>query len=166
MAKPISLSVENGHNVDVTRKGSKYIVKIDGNDYQTFKLGTASSLLGANEDFPITVDGVDYILAVRGNQLRLANEGKYIDSGEEFVPQKPFPKWFFVFAVLNIAIPVISLGGALNALIGFGGAALCATVTNGKIKSTPVKVLLCTLITVAAWILWIVLIGAVALLES
>ena len=164
MAKTISLSTGVGNTVEVIRKGSKYIVKIDGNDYETFKLGTASSLLGASEDFPISIDEADYILAVRGNKIRLVNEGKYVDNGEEFLPQKPFPKWYYIFAVLNIAIPVISLGGLVNAAIGFCGASLCAAVANGKIQSMSVKLLICMLITLAAWVIWILFVRFVSML--
>ncbi len=73
------------------------------------------------------------------------------------------PAWTWVFVVLCIAIPIVSLGGAIPGAIGAGAAAGCYSVAKNDKSSTGARVALCAAITVGAWIVFVV---AMALLAS
>ena len=164
MARNVSLPVGQ-HVLEVIVKGSNYTVKIDGNNFHVYQQNAASFWFGAEEDFPMEIDGVQYILAVRKRRIRLVSNGVYIDNGEPFVPSMPMPKWIWVFFILLALIPIISLGGAINLLIAFAGITLCALVARSTIQSGPLKVLLCVLITISAWVLWFFVLGGLVLMQ-
>jgi hypothetical protein len=71
------------------------------------------------------------------------------------------PEWAYLFVVLCGAIPVISLGGAIPAVIGGGGAGLCLTVARAHSWSKGLRMFLCLGITVVAWFLFVAMISAV-----
>lgn len=164
MAKKVLLPVGQ-HTMEVTVKGSNYNVRIDGNEFCNYKHGSISYWFGAEEDFPMEIDGVQYILSVRKNKIRLVSNGVYIDNGQPFVPARPMPKWIWVFAILLILIPIVSVGGAINILIALGGISLCALVARSAIKSGALKVLLCVLVTVTFYAIWFLFIGSMLLLQ-
>jgi hypothetical protein len=63
----------------------------------------------------------------------------------------PLPPWAWAFVVLCGAIPLVTLGGAIPAAIGFGAAAGCSGAARFKSWSTATRVGICLAITVAAW---------------
>jgi hypothetical protein len=65
------------------------------------------------------------------------------------------PGWGWVFVVACGVIPVITLGGAVPALLGIGGAAVCATLSKRPNWPTPRRVLACAGVTVGAWFLFL-----------
>ena len=109
MAKKFSLSTGTNHIVAITVRRRKYIVEVDGQLSDTFKLGFLSSYFGVVEDFLIGIENIKYILSVRGKKIRLACEGRYIDNGEEFIPKEGFPKWFWIFIIIHV-LPLAILG--------------------------------------------------------
>lgn len=71
------------------------------------------------------------------------------------------PKWAWLFGGACLAIPVVSLGGAIPAAIGFGGASLCGSIARNEEKSAGVRAALCAVVTAAAWGLFIGAISAI-----
>jgi hypothetical protein len=63
----------------------------------------------------------------------------------------PVPKWAWIFMVACALIPVVSLGGALPALIGFSGVAGTLAISRLHRWSTALRAGLCALIAVACW---------------
>lgn len=159
MAKEVLIPVGDEHVVSMTRTFSSYNIKIDGEDCGVLKQSSSSIWFGAMEDYPIVVGGVPYILSVRGRKIRLAANGVYLDNGEVYAPKTPIPAWFWIFAVLNLLIPIVSLGGAVNALIGLVGATICANIVRKPTMTTMVKIIICLLVTAAAWAIWLFFIG-------
>ncbi|MBU0996490.1 MAG: hypothetical protein KKE16_00420 [Firmicutes bacterium] len=82
----------------------------------------------------------------------LAFDGFFLDSKKEYVPLQGVPKWVWLFVVACIGIPVYTLGGAVPALLGFGGITICVKISIIQKFNTMVKVLLCTAVTATAWI--------------
>jgi hypothetical protein len=76
------------------------------------------------------------------------------------------PLWGWLFMVACVAIPVISLGGALPAAIGAGAASACVAISKKPDRSILFRVGACTAITLAAWCLFILLIGGLAWLQQ
>jgi hypothetical protein len=74
---------------------------------------------------------------------------------------KPVPWWGWVFVGACVVLPIVTVGGAIPAAVGFGGAAL-----NGKIAGSDwnvaARVLAMSAVTLAAWILVFGLILALA----
>lgn len=68
--------------------------------------------------------------------------------------------------VACLAIPIVSLGGALPFLFGFGVAYSCATIARDTSKPTGLRLALCIGITFVAWILLVVLVIGAAALQS
>ena len=54
-------------------------------------------------------------------------------------------------------IPIVSLGGALPAVLGIVGLMLCVKISKTNL-STFVRILICTGITLMAWFLWVLLV--------
>ena len=125
---------------------------------QTLKTDFLSSLSGLDAGF--NLDGMDARLVFERNVPDIAINGVFVQSGKKYVKR---PAWAIVFAILCIAIPVVSLGGAIPALIGFGGAAFCISISKSTL-STAVRVLFCTLLTLGAWLLWLLFIVGIGTL--
>ncbi len=156
MARSYNLTV-NGNELDIVIKSGKLIVNLNGAPYHTFKLGLESQLISVKEDYPITIGENNYIIALRGKSLRIAYNGKYLDNNEEFIPKVELPAWTWVFIALNLVIPIISLGGVINFLLGFLGIIICAAVCRSAKIPTAVKVILSIVTTIAMWVAWVVL---------
>src|SRR5687767_12733313 len=76
------------------------------------------------------------------------------------------PVWAWLFAGACAIIPILTLGGALPAALGFGGAAGVVAVARNPSMSTGARIAACLGITVVVWILFAVLLGGIAALTS
>jgi hypothetical protein len=65
----------------------------------------------------------------------------------------PIPVWGWVFVAACGIIPILTLGGALPAAIGIGGAAGCANISRKASVSVPKRVAICAGITMGCWTL-------------
>lgn len=63
----------------------------------------------------------------------------------------PIPSWGYLFVVACALVPVVSLGGAIPSLLGFGGAGACAKLARDTSRPAPTRVLLCAAVTVGVW---------------
>jgi hypothetical protein len=63
----------------------------------------------------------------------------------------PVPKWAWVFMIACALIPVVTLGGGLPALIGFGGVGGTLTVSRLNRWSVALRAGMCAVITLACW---------------
>jgi hypothetical protein len=73
------------------------------------------------------------------------------------------PTWAWLFGGACLAIPVVSMGGAIPAAIGFGGASLCGSIAKKEETSAGARAALCLVVTAAAWGLFI---GVIAVIGS
>ncbi len=158
--KSFVLTTETGYAVTVDVNKKNYTVSTIAGEIGTFPL-KGGFFLQLEGDIPITVNDKQYIVAVRGKSVRLAADGKYLDNGQVFKPSIEPPKWVIVFYILNFAVCIIALGGAIPFLIAFTGIICCAKVSKTTMP-TPAKVGICCLITVAVWVLFLGLLLASA----
>ena len=159
MAKPTIIDVRAGGNsytLEVLKKKSQYIASIDGRKYETFRMTSSSSFDGANEDFPIEIQGERFILAVRRKSIRLVKDCRYIDNGEEFREASPLPKWTWIYFSLHVPIVFLLVGGIVGFSILFGGSSLCFGIARSRLNNTK-KHILCSLITFASWVIAFIL---------
>jgi hypothetical protein len=63
----------------------------------------------------------------------------------------PLPTWAWPFMIACALIPVVTLGGALPALIGFAGASGTMTISRLNKRSRAVRVVACAAVTVVCW---------------
>jgi hypothetical protein len=78
----------------------------------------------------------------------------------------PVPKWAWVFLIACAIIPVVTLGGALPALIGFGGVGGTLSVSRLNRWSVALRAGVCALITFACWSAAILLATAVVAVKA
>jgi hypothetical protein len=72
------------------------------------------------------------------------------------------PGWAWGFVAACVAIPVVTLGGAIPGALGAGSAALCHGLARDPKRPEQHRVLLCGLVTVVAWGAFGALLAAVA----
>lgn len=91
-------------------------------------------------------------------------------SGADGAPAKPvkppIPGWAWVFAVACGIIPILTLGGALPAVIGIGGASGCIGVARNPELPVGTRIGICVGITALCWIAVIALIGTFAAMQG
>ena len=126
------------------KKKGKHLLTINGTP-EEIKGGFMSSALGFDEG--IKIDGKEARFVFERNQPDVVVDNKYLQSGKAYVKR---PAWVLAFAVACILIPVAAIGGAIPAVLGFSGAALCVSVSKAHLP-VGVRLLLCALITVSAW---------------
>jgi len=148
MASPTTFQAAS-HQVDVLRKGGRYIVSVDGREQGSYQLTGKSKWITNSQDFEFPIDGVPYILAVRKGKARLATNNYFLDDNEPFTPAVAPPGWIWFFFILNMLM-VIG-GGAVPFLLALLGVALCTSVAASKLQNIAVKFLLCTIITIGMW---------------
>jgi hypothetical protein len=71
------------------------------------------------------------------------------------------PQWAYLFAAACGIIPILTLGGAIPAMVGFGGAGGCLTVARFASLPLVLRLFLCVAITGGCWLLMAVLFTAV-----
>lgn len=81
-------------------------------------------------------------------------------------PSQPIPAWVWIFVVACAAIPIVSLGGALPAAIGVGGAFGCIAIGRNASRSAGMRIGICIGITVLCWVLFVVLVVGLTLLTN
>lgn len=62
------------------------------------------------------------------------------------------PRWAWIFIGLCLLIPVVTLGGAVPAVIGFIGAWSCAGLASNTRWPIAIRVGLCLMVTIASWV--------------
>ncbi|MCL2253177.1 MAG: hypothetical protein FWC09_01910 [Lachnospiraceae bacterium] len=148
---------EQNYEFSYQKVKGKNILTVNGTP-NTIKVGFLSSLLGLDEKFDF--DGKEARIVMVKGQPDIVINDTYLKSGKPYIAR---PAWAIVFAILCFAIPVVSLGGAIPIVLGFAGAALCVTVSKSSL-SMAVRLILCILITVVAWVLWFALIVGMSML--
>ena len=153
----------NTHEIEITNVKKQYFVKLDGQDYNTFEIGKNSFGGGHHEDFSIEIEGIGFILAVRGKVIQLVCDGRYAESGKAFIRARPVPTWTWVFVFLNVLIFFFVAGGAIGGAFAGGGAYGCIAASRHS-ESRVKNILVCMALTIGCWVGAAVVAGYVYLL--
>ncbi|BCZ46232.1 hypothetical protein psyc5s11_22990 [Clostridium gelidum] len=130
------------YNVEFYRKIFSRGLRVNGQDIPLQK----SKTLGTTSETHFLLGSKNAILVIIGNKIDVALDGKYIDSGNDYVPVASMPKWAWIFIILNGL--VIIGGGALPFLLAFLGVTISIrTSISAKMKFIP-KLLICIVITI------------------
>ena len=76
------------------------------------------------------------------------------------------PGWAWVFVIGCLAVPIVSLGGAVPGALGFGGAAGCANMAKKAGWEVLPRVMACAAITGGVWLVFVAFIVAVASVQK
>ncbi|MCI8559378.1 MAG: hypothetical protein HFI19_16805 [Lachnospiraceae bacterium] len=80
-------------------------ILVNGNAYKTRSQNWFINMI----DYPITIDGAEIRVVAIGNKVDLAVNGRYLGSGEEYVPLNKMP------VVANVFVGISCIGGVLFA---------------------------------------------------
>jgi len=109
-------NVRDMHGMEHTiiyKSGFGISVTIDGVKQKIKSMNWAVVMI----DHPIQFPGVECRLVVLGNKPKLAVNGRYLGSGEEYMPLSAVPKYATVFAAVSLILGAV-LNGMLGAIIG------------------------------------------------
>jgi hypothetical protein len=151
------------HSVELESTfGPRWSVKVDGVLVAEQKPGMFT------RDFSILLDIAGHPASVRVQTgfgvvaHDLLVDGRSVSTGKEAARLAPMPPWAWIFIVACGIIPIISLGGAIPAAIGFGGAAGCAGIARNANQPVATRVALCVVVVAVCWVLFGVMIAAFA----
>ena len=134
--------VKGGHELEVN--GAR----------QAIKGSFRSLVLGFDEE--INLDGKPARLVLENQEPDVAVGGIYLRSGKEYVRA---PVWVLVFAIACLALVVV--GGLIGGIFGVLGSMACVAVAKRPMP-TLVKMLICLGISIVAWVIVLLIAGAVA----
>jgi hypothetical protein len=63
------------------------------------------------------------------------------------------PFWGYIFAGACGILPVLTLGGAIPAGVGIGGAGACLKISSDQSKSVVLRISVCAAIVVVCWLI-------------
>ncbi len=124
-----------------------FVVAFDGQEVGRVEGGLKELKIGSTFALP------------NGSELRVRVKTGLVPDLELFLDGKPvpgtaavpMPKWGYVFIAACALIPIITVGGAIPAGIGAGGAFGCAALARDEAKPVAQRVALCVAVTVVAW---------------
>lgn len=136
----------------------KRIIHVDGKLLETTTKGVRAFIdFGSEHSFQIGRHPV--VVHIRTNGLTFSYDlsiaGRSVTTGKE-VSSAPVPAWIWVFVSACLLIPIVSLGGALPGAIGAGGAAGCYAIAKDAKKQIRTRIVLCLVVTILCWVLFIV----------
>jgi hypothetical protein len=155
MAKEINItwvSEIKGKNYSFNYEKRKKLHVLTVNGVETIVKGDFLSLF-YGIDTSIDLDGSPARFVAIKNEPDIAVDGVYLRSGKKYLAR---PAWALVFIIISLAIPVVSIGGALPALLGLGGAALNVLASRNTLP-LAVRILLCLIATIVVWVVFYVI---------
>jgi hypothetical protein len=102
-------------------------------------------------DTPIRLGEKEAHFVLIGSKSDIAIDGIFLRSGKPYMPLKGLPWWIWMFVIAFAAIPVITLGGALPAVIAVIGAMWCVRIAILPTLNTGLKIFICFAVTASAW---------------
>ena len=93
--------------------------------------------------------------AVEQHVAKVAKATKHIRKARK----KSIPLWAWLFVLACGVIPVLTLGGAIPGMIGFGGAAGCLAISRDVSKPALLRIIFCGGITIASWVLFLLMLA-------
>jgi hypothetical protein len=129
-----------------------FVVRLDDQEVGRIDGGFDALCLGSEFDLPGAQKlRVQLVMqkswAGKVPQLHLYLDGKPVPGSETV----PLPKWGYTFVAACALIPIITLGGAIPAGIGAGGAAACAAIARDESKTVGKRVAFCLGVTALCW---------------
>ena len=156
--KSWTFELEDGEHTVTLEHGffsGKRVIHVNGE-----LLEESQQMLDLGSAHAFELSGHDCVVDIRTNLLSfgydLVIDGRSLETGEEgFEPQPMPPGWAWIFVAACAVIPFVAVGGAVPALIGFGGAAVCIAIARDVSKVIALRVVLCMGVTALCWLLFL-----------
>ncbi|HMA36601.1 MAG TPA: hypothetical protein VKY74_19255 [Chloroflexia bacterium] len=147
-------TVEMNHNYWTTRRQ----IVVDGHPLgkdEVHRQGVYG--FGSQDTFPIGRHQASLHVVSNGFAYRydLAVDGVSLTTGQPAIP-RPLPSWAWAFIIACAVIPILTLGGAVPAMIGVGGAFGCANLARDSSKPVGTRVALCSGVVLLCWTLFVI----------
>ena len=163
--KTWNIQLEDGtHTVELDKKwfSGKRTLRVDGQIVATGKSTWAYT--GSDDAFQIAAH--EGVVHSRTNGFTsnydLSIDGRSVQTGQPTARLQAIPKWAWIFVAACVVMPVITLGGAIPALLGIGGAFGCIIISRHPTRSRRAKIVWSLGVTVLCWGLFIAFITVVA----
>ena len=153
LCKDVVVDGQNYH-IEFNKKGS--MLTINGTHVPIDK----NAKFPRGVDLPIQLGGREAHLVITNGVMDVAIDGVFVGTGKPYVPLQKLPWWGWIFYVLNGAIPVVALGGAIPIALAAIGIALTSVISTSSKMNIAVRILLCVLVVVAMWALFLLILGA------
>jgi F0F1-type ATP synthase membrane subunit c/vacuolar-type H+-ATPase subunit K len=149
--------------VDASWLSGKISIRVDGKVLERKRV-----LVDVGRDIPFEIDGHSCVVrtAMLLKDYDLIIDGRSITTGQTAPPLRPMPRWAWAFIAACIAIPVVSLGGAIPAGIGVGGAVACMAISKDLSKTERKRIFMCLGVTIFCWILFFLIVYVIFLLRG
>jgi hypothetical protein len=159
-----TIQLEDGtHTVELDKRwaGGKRVIRVDGQIVRESK--TVWLDTGSDDDFQLGSHACVLHRRTNGftSNYDLSLDGRSVQTGLPVARLQDTPKWMWFFVVACGIIPLLTLGGAIPFLLGFGGAVACVVVGRHPTRSTRLKAVLAGGITIFAWLLLIAFVATV-----
>jgi hypothetical protein len=148
------VSLEDGpHTVvyEMSTFGGKRSITVDN----VRQVEESNHSLEMGIDLPFRINQHQGMVQVRSGMLGakydLAIDGVSVQTGQPAARMLPLPGWAWIFIGACALIPIITLGGAVPAGIGAGGAFGCASVARDPRRSESGRVGTCLAIAAGCW---------------
>jgi hypothetical protein len=145
-------TVELDHSYWTTRRR----INVDGRLLTQADL-TSKGMYGLGSEDSFRLGTHTLTVYVRSNGFSynydLGVDGRSVTTGQ--AAAQPIPGWAWLFVAACMLIPLITLGGAIPAVIGVAGAVGCSSIARDPSKPTAVRAALCSGIVVLCWSLLI-----------
>jgi hypothetical protein len=126
------------------------------------KSGIASSIPGSIIEHPFMLGRYPTVLRQKVGLWKTSYDvvinGYSVEEQGMARPIVPMPVWAWIFFVACLAIPVITLGGAIPVVLGLFGAGGSSWAARNQDWNIPTRIAACVGITVLAWVGLLILI--------
>lgn len=87
--------------------------------------GVLKALMDGGIDVPFTYKGHNLNFVSNDYLIGIAENGVFVNTGINYYPKPKAGYVFYIFALICLIIPVLTLGGSIPSIIGFAGMGIC-----------------------------------------
>lgn len=145
-------------------------ISVDGRPTaETARAQDALFDIGSSHDFSIAGHRCTVLIRSKWGvayDYDLLVDGRSAATGAEASAPAPMPAWGYAFMAACGLIPIVSLGGAVPAVIGAAGAVGCLSAARDGSKSPAERAGRCLAITAGCWVVFLLFLITVGTLLS
>lgn len=162
-----TIELEDGrHTIELDHGyvSGKRRISVDGRRIEeTARAKDALFDIGSSHDFGIGRHRCTVVIRSKWGvayEYDLLVDGRSVTTGAGALAPAPMPAWGYVFMAACGLIPVVSLGGAVPAVIGAAGAVGCLGAARDGSKGLAERAGRCLAITAGCWVIFLVFLMA------
>lgn len=122
------------------QKGIKLVITLTLGE-ETFRFAAKPPFYNRIDE-AFTLQGEEYRFVLHMGDCDLVKDGKFLSTGKPYIPVKGFPPLFLIPMLLNILLPVLTLGGAFPIMASVVGILLAWGLAQSPFDSFAKRFLL------------------------